>query len=611
LSEPTGGGDAVREPHRRRTAARVYRIASMAILCGTALLPFIADVEHSGGPILLLSVVAISAFLPPGAALSTVSLALIANTAARRLNQAKIDLTQSPLTTFDLKAAWNDPQGLWLSLNWSPWSTWLVAAACISITGIIFVVAAIATRRVRDSWAGFGRIRSIALLTAILLSAHNVSLLTTALLGKIRGDSTLWEPQGLATHAKTVGAIPFLLLSQSLERRVTGLFYAEDVASTVTSADIDDAVSRYLSPRVAPPAELPNVVVLFAESTFDPNTAFRLNRPVANSLFERHDDTALLAPLHVNAVGGGSWIEEFESLVGIDSRFFGYAGYYTHSMLAPFTKRSFVTDLAGRGYDTVAYYPWEGTFYNARQAYAHYGFGRFLDSNDLGRIDMRRSDVVIASLSIQHTRQAIRAPFFSYVVLAENHSPHACGNATVAFSTTFATVGNIAMNCELNEYLRRLEATSIAFEQWHAYLQEIQRSTGRPYVLLVFGDHQPHTFTSTGTWNYDYSPARSSRSMRETFVHIRSNLRSIVRCCNVPPPVTLLPTLLSAFIAADNTEIYLPENLIVYRDCGSDPLGGEISSGVYDAVDSSGGLRHVKCGALDGALVRYRQEGIF
>jgi hypothetical protein len=56
--------------------------------------------------------------------------------------------------------------------------------------------------------------------------------------------------------------------------------------------------------------------------------------PVRSDLFEPNPLTQALGSLYVNAVGGGTWLSEFESIVGVDERLFGYAGYYTHASLS-------------------------------------------------------------------------------------------------------------------------------------------------------------------------------------------------------------------------------------------------------------------------------------
>ena len=92
--------------------------------------------------------------------------------------------------------------------------------------------------------------------------------------------------------------------------------------------------------------------------------------------------------MRVNTIGGGSWVSEFEVLTGVDSRIFGYQGFYTHYYIAPKVKNSFSEYLANKGYNTAAFYPIEGSFYNADKA-----FNR-MDSESLltaGRSGCRRT----------------------------------------------------------------------------------------------------------------------------------------------------------------------------------------------------------------------------
>src|SRR5262245_36606821 len=64
------------------------------------------------------------------------------------------------------------------------------------------------------------------------------------------------------------------------------------------------------------------------------------------------------------------------------------------------------------------------------------------------------------------------------------------------FLTTFAANVSFEKNCQLNEYLKRTASTSDGFELVLQELRQIERQTGRPFVLLVYGDHQPWSFTT-------------------------------------------------------------------------------------------------------------------
>ena len=128
----------------------------------------------------------------------------------------------------------------------------------------------------------------------------------------------------------------------------------------------------------------PNIVIVLLESTFDENKAFDY-LPARNSSFASKENTTLLqGPLYVNAVGGGTWVSEFEAITGMPASLFGWSGGYTHITLSPYIKHTFVHYLVDKGYETIGLYPIPGDFYSARQAYLKYGFKKFIDGNDLG-----------------------------------------------------------------------------------------------------------------------------------------------------------------------------------------------------------------------------------
>jgi hypothetical protein len=136
-------------------------------------------------------------------------------------------------------------------------------------------------------------------------------------------------------------------------------------------------------------------------------------------------------------------------------------------------------------------------------------------------------------------------------------------------------------NCELNEYLKRAASTSDAFELVLNQLRQIETRTGRPFVLLVYGDHQPWSFTkgiysvaggtaAEGGFN-DYSGVRTGADGYQTVFHLLASDRTVIRNrFTQPPPAALLPTLASAFVATSYDDLYLPINFLAFASCGSD-----------------------------------------
>ena len=159
----------------------------------------------------------------------------------------------------------------------------------------------------------------------------------------------------------TMGVLPFIVYSEHLESQSTGDIYLSSTPHRRDAEQITAAVSRYMqtSRRGRNPATRlrPNILVLLAESTFDPGKVFRLQGQWDDYLFKPKALTnGALGLLRVNAMGGGTWITEFETIVGMDSRVFGYAGMYTHASLSPFVHRSIATYLRGPWLSHVGFF---------------------------------------------------------------------------------------------------------------------------------------------------------------------------------------------------------------------------------------------------------------
>ena len=533
------------------------------------------------------------------------------------VNRTKIGLTQLPVTFIDFAILAKDPQGFFNAMQFSRIEAvaLLVAAAGVWIVTGFMVVYTCFRPKLDVRGAVAVQVGSM-LIFAALLAAFAASYVRSVH-GYLERNKFAWSPPGVAKLSRQLGVYGFLLYSYVLDRSHTGAYFTRPSDGPPPApAEIDDAARLFVHLHAVSPGDLPNIMVVLAESTFDFNIAFKLKQPVRNEMFEWHDQTRALGPVYPNAVGGGTWLSEFETLVGMDERLFGYAGYYTHSSLAPFVKRSFVTYLESKGYSTIALYPTEGTFYNARNAFKSYGFQRFLDVQELGiKSHWHATDEEIAQAVISKGGlKALPSPFFAYVDFLENHAPHKCDHFTDAaqFFTTFSDPAGFEQNCILNEFIRRAKSSEAGFRELLAFMQEIRDRTGRPYVLMIFGDHQPHTFTSNDiAWTkFDYTTFRTAASPRQTFFQILSSLPDVMNCCQSGiPHLSLLPTLLSAYTAATPEDLYLGVNFLAYERCGSDLVPGS-SHGFYDSNSGGSAATH-PCDVFDKVLSSYRQTHTF
>jgi len=393
----------------------------------------------------------------------------------------------------------------------------------------------------------------------------------------------LWLPSSQVTLSRELGVLEYMAFSFAANEKAD-IFLEHGPGPTVRELRL--AAAEFVNSSVHhSKALLPNIVFFHAESTFDPALAFKLSAPVKLPLWSKQRETRVLSPLRVNIIGGGSWVTEFEVITGVDSRIFGYHGFYTHFYIAPKVKNSFVEYLVRKGYKTAAFYPVEGSFYNAEKAFGYYGFRKFIDGQALGLPADWGSliDRDIIKAVIQHGAFESSGPFFYFISTSQNHGPHYCRSfeSEKEFLTTFAAKVSFEQNCELNEYLKRASSTSDAFELVLKQLRQIERVTGRPFVLLVYGDHQPWSFTK-GVYSVaggtdaeygfkDFSDVRTSADGYQTFFHLLASNQTVIRSrFTKPPPASLLPTLVSAFVAMSYDDLYLPVNFLAFTSCGSD-----------------------------------------
>ncbi len=310
---------------------------------------------------------------------------------------------------------------------------------------------------------------------------------------------------------------------------------------------------------------LPNIVFFLAESTFIPNDIFDSKVSIKdNKLFSTQNIKDVNQKIFVTAMGGGTWMSEFEILSGLDSKAFGVFGQYTHSYLSPKLSQSFPKYLSKLGYHNSAFYPVEGSFYGARFGYKNYGFNNFYDSNDL---NIKKgewasfSDEQLVAASIKHW--PIDQVFFNCIVGLSNHSPHANCNDYPKKYNFFDK--SEEKNCPMDVYLNRAKITEKAVYLIKNKLDEIYQKTKRPYLIVVFGDHQAFTFVNP---TFEINRKKNS-SKYQTFVKYISNDSSLIPKIKENYHLTLIPSLVSTKLSNDPQKWYFPEQLEVYLQKGN------------------------------------------
>ncbi len=513
--------------------------------------------------------------LPWRPALIYLGCCVIASVAIIYVNDAKISLTEMPLTFLDLQIALANPGGFLgaMKISWLPVALLACVVAGLAVGASYWCLSCLRRTDIRDR----GVARAFVIAAAGLLASVSVAIfserLETAVMRHELAEIANM-PDGLLLIARKVGPIPFLVLSAQYDATKTSPFRTLANQDSARTASRTDRPPEYLKP-LKPPQRLPDIVIVLLESTFDLPRVFDVTPELRSDLFPNSSSGQLQGELGVNAIGGGTWISEFEAITGIPSRMFGYAGYYTHVELAPYVKASLPTHLRAKGYKTLGLYSVEGKFYGARLAYARYGFESFFDGVDL-HIEKpwtaEDTDIMARYIDVIK-RSDPSSPLFAFALTMENHSPHPCSRFGSEAEMPYRFVGEAhsRATCELNEYIARYRSTELAIRLLEETLREREKATGRPYVLAVFGDHQPNSFTGTAKTPFwkpeDYSKLRRA-SNDVTFYQIRSSLPSPFAVKSLDVPIVMLPTLVSAYVASDLKDVYLPDNFNIQARCG-------------------------------------------
>ena len=265
------------------------------------------------------------------------------------------------------------------------------------------------------------------------------------------------------------------------------------------SGSSDASISWKLDTPLRAPQQRPDVVAILEESTFDPRILKVCTIPQCSlPMFQPDADTRASGPLTVHTFGGGTWTSEFALETGLADVLFGNAGLYATYSLAPRVQYSLPRAFKAAGYRVIAVYSHSGEFLNARNAYENYGFDMFYDGTDLG-LGWESTDEDLYEAFRQIYSDEVEAhpdqPLFIFTLTLHQHGPHMDPLESLPapfdkplFKGKFKPPALDAwLNLNLGNYLYRAKLSSAMLDKMQALLWR----SGRPTVLMHFGDHQP------------------------------------------------------------------------------------------------------------------------
>ena len=353
--------------------------------------------------------------------------------------------------------------------------------------------------------------------------------------------------------------------SKAYLRDVKSLLKKDEKEEIVTQKEIKISAKKYLT--TAKKNIKPNIVFVLAESTFDPNKIFILNSPYRkNSLF-RADKRGYYGDLEVSITGGGTWVTEFETNSGISTKALGTLDHI-NAAIAPHLKTSFARYLQQKNYTASVFFPITRAFVNKGETYLKsYDFDSLEDSESLDMNGARIRDgydVEMVRRVIKKLPKENKNLFFSYVILLENHGPHDCRkNSLNPDQYRLLNDSDFRKNCEVDEYLARAKSSEVAIKNLESELRKIEHEQHRPFLMVIFGDHQPWTFNRN---HYDKNKVKNS-SRYSTFYKIIAS--DSLPALKIPKKISpnLLPSIVSSIFATKVEELYLPENFYLFEKC--------------------------------------------
>ena len=227
------------------------------------------------------------------------------------------------------------------------------------------------------------------------------------------------------------------------------------------------------------PGQLPHIVVVLMESSFDPAT---MQGELGGKFFPDS------YPLRIHTIGGSTWVAEYDLLHGVASPLYGPA-FQAINLLGPGEADGRLPMiLRSAGYATTTIYPVAGRFYGARTFHRSLGMESFIDCLEvpgcMGHVWQDRPDHLFLDKAMDVLAHAA-APQFIFLPTIQQHSPHDIKEVGAGAT---APCRLLPIQCRvMREYRRRLDNSLVDYSRFKDQVQALERET----IVLTFGDHIP------------------------------------------------------------------------------------------------------------------------
>ena len=339
-------------------------------------------------------------------------------------------------------------------LHYVHWYHWLLGATVIPAT--IYYA-----RSLRFRWWSL----PLALLFVGLLSTYRIEAVS-----KWIHDNSWW-----------IG-VENLTFSQAESERMNGLgthLYFSMAGlrlKTYTEAEVKQALDALGTPGAPPAAAAagpaPDVYLVLGEAWWrDPDDP---QSPLDQLRQAGFTESMAVSPVY----GGTTPNAEFEVLTGIPVKTFpdGIIPYQHYVDYITEASRSLPRLLAGKGYGTTAYHNFTRRFWLRDKVYPKLGFGDFVSMDEM-TLTIQPNDWPTDEGLYRAVLDRAKgdAPQFHFIVTVETHGPYEKDKT------------DADGHDGLHDYRTRLDAAAKALA---AFKRDLD-ARGRPYVIVLFGDHLP------------------------------------------------------------------------------------------------------------------------
>jgi phosphoglycerol transferase MdoB-like AlkP superfamily enzyme len=259
----------------------------------------------------------------------------------------------------------------------------------------------------------------------------------------------------------------------------------------------EDIISRFAtqSPvELTVPGEKPDIIVVMSESFWDstllPKTKITPDPiPTVRAI----STGRILSP----EFGGTTANVEFEALTGFSNAFLPYGSIpYQQYVRKPLP--SLARYLKSEGYDTRAFHPYAGWFWNRASVYKAFGFDRFMSEETLPVIAKRGPLAADTAFVDEIIREADSAsqPLFYFAVTLQGHGPYEA-NRYPDSKLKIESPMSEAASAALKTYATGTADADASLKR----LMDWASKRHKPTIIAFFGDHLPPlgpVYTETG-----------------------------------------------------------------------------------------------------------------